>query len=196
MRLQKIKVLTGTSLSLLFSLLAVYPAIADHSPEHGRGQQMAQMDDNSIRGRIRNIVGNVVTLELPDGSTRSVMIGRADRDRLGLRPGMEIATSMRDGSMTVEVVSTGPSGSTSEDNAPLAETTSTTEEAPNGTTRGRVVQETTIRRTTTTAPVVQQTTEQTVGDVQESVQQVDQNTDMTNTTQETTQPARPVRALW
>lgn len=196
MRLQKIKVLTGTSLSLLFSLLAVYPAIADHSPEHGRGQQMAQMDDNSIRGRIRNIVGNVVTLELPDGSTRSVMIGRADRDRLGLRPGMEIATSMKDGSMTVEVVSTGPSSSTSEDNAPVAETTSTTEEAANDTTRRRVVEESTIRRTTTTAPVVQQTTEQTVGDVQESVQQVDQNTDMTNTTQETTQPARPVRALW
>lgn len=207
MRLQKTKVLTGTTLSLLLSLVAVYPATARPSGEQAEGQPIAQVDrmDNSqsMRGRIKSIVGNVVTLEMPNGESRDVMIGQAERDRLGLRPGMEIMTSMKDGSLTVEVVSGGPASPTTADTAPLRSTTTSTDETneAEATTRTegrRVVEQRTIRRSTMTPSNIEQTTEQTTGDVQESSQVVDQNTDSVpdTTPSETTQPSRPVRALW
>ncbi|MCL1469986.1 hypothetical protein LAY57_04765 [Argonema antarcticum A004/B2] len=199
MRLQKTKVLAGTTLSVLLSLVAVYPALARPSGKQAEGQALAQIDrmnSASMRGTIKSIVGNVVTLEMPNGETKDVMIGRAERDRLGLRPGMEIMTSMKDGNLMVEVVSAGSASSTS------ADTTSTeaaSEAEMTTRTEGRrVVEETTIRRSTTTPSSVQQTTEQTTGDMQESRQVVDQNTESTpdTTSSETTQPSRPVRALW
>ncbi|GEM_PF-2821227 len=205
MRLQKTKVLTGTTLSVLLSLVAVYPALARPSGEQASGEAIAQidrMDSASMSGKIKSIVGNVVTLEMPNGETRQVMIGRAERDRLGLRPGMEIMTSMRDGNLMVEVVSAGPASPTSADTTPLNSTTTSTEAASDAemTTRTegrRVVEETTIRRSTMTPSNVQQTTQQTTGDMQESRQVVDQNTESApDTTSSETTRSRPVRALW
>lgn len=191
MRIQKIKIFAGMSLSLVLSLAAVFPAMAHHTPDHGKGQAISQTTnvDENITGRIESIVGNVVTVELADGTTRDIMISRAERERLALQPGMEIATTMRDGNLIVEVLNAGAvSNSASE---------ASSSEANMSTTTGRrVVEETTIiRRSTTSAPVVEQSTEQTAGDVQESTQEVEQNTD-TTVTQERTQRARPVRALW
>ena len=194
MRLQKTKVLTGATLSLLLSLTTIYPAIARPASQQTQDILIAQMDDTaSIRGKIRSIVGNVVTLELPDGSTQDVMISRAERERLGLSPGMEIMTSMRNGSLVVEVVNADSDATATTDNSSMS-SESSSEAMSSGTTRRRVVEETVIRRRTTTAPAVEQNTEQTSGDVQQSVQEVDQNSEMT--TQENIQRARPVRALW
>ncbi|HEY9854083.1 MAG TPA: hypothetical protein V6D28_31740 [Leptolyngbyaceae cyanobacterium] len=183
MRLQKTKLFAGTTLSVLLSLVAISPAMARPAGSQTQAQTIAQMDSMSVTGRIRSIVGNVVTLVLPDGTTRDVMISRAERDRLGLRPGMEIMTMMRDGTMVVEVVSEGSN------TADMTEGTTT-----ESTSGQRVVEERTIRRTTT-YPAVEQTTEQTTGDVQRSVQEVEQYP-ATQNVEETTQPARPVRALW
>lgn len=185
MRLQKTKLFTGTTLSVLLSLVAMSPAMARPAGSQTQAQTIAQMDSMNVTGKIRTIVGNVVTLELPDGTTRDVMISRTERDRLSLRPGMEITTMMRDGTMMVEVVSEG-----SPTTADTAEGTMT-----EGTSGQRVVEERTIRRTTTTSPVVEQTTEQTTGDIQQSAQEVEQYPASQNV-EETTQPARPVRALW
>ena len=220
MRLQKIKLFSGMSLSVLLSLAAVFPAIAHHTPEHGKGQAIAQMSDTdqNVTGRIKSIVGNVVTVELTDGTTRDIMISRAERERLALRPGMEIATTIRNGNLIVEVVNANGASQASSSAASSMNTTTNSEasnssaassmntttnseasnsEASTSTTTGRrVVEESTIiRRSTTSAPVVEQSTEQTTGDVQQSAQEVEQNTD-TTVTEERSQPARPVRALW
>lgn len=185
MGLQKTKLFTGTTLSVLLSLVAIYPAIARPSGSQTQAEKIAQMDSMSVTGRIRSIVGNVVTLVLSDGTSRDVMISRAERDRLGLRPGMEIMTMMRDGTMVVEVLAEG-----SNTTADMTEGTMT-----ESTSGQRIVEERVIRRTTTTSPVVEQNIEQTTGDIQRSTQRVEQYNE-SSSMEEPTQRARPVRALW
>ncbi|MBD2182554.1 hypothetical protein [Aerosakkonema funiforme] len=199
MRLQKTKLFTGTALSLLLSLVAVCPAIARPLEEQAQRQVINQTDrmelSQSMRGKIRSIVGNVVTLEMPNGDSTEVMISRTEIQRLGLRPGMEISTSMRDGNLVVEVLNMGSASSASEEST-------TTEMMGGSTTRRTVVEETTIRRSTSTPARIEQTSEQTSGNVQNSSQMVEQTNEsnvepaVDTTTGTTTQPSRPVRALW
>ncbi|MFB2921328.1 MULTISPECIES: hypothetical protein [Aerosakkonema] len=196
MRLQKTKLFTGTALSLLLSLAAICPAIAGERVE---GQVINQSDrmevSQSMRGKIRSIVGNVVTLEMPNGDSTEVMISRTEIQRLGLRPGMEISTSMRDGNLVVEVLNMGSASSASGES-------STTEMMGGSTTRRTVVEETTIRRSTSTPARIEQTTEQTSGNIQNSTQMVEQTNEsnaessVNTRTEATTQQSRPVRALW
>ncbi|MBD1943155.1 hypothetical protein H6F50_12400, partial [Coleofasciculus sp. FACHB-712] len=101
MRLQKTKVLTGTMLTLLLSAVSVLPAIA--SPVEGESRQLISQtntdtptanptntntttpnstDTNQVvRGTVSSVRGNVVTLRLPDGTTRSMMLSPEDLTR-------------------------------------------------------------------------------------------------------------------
>jgi ribosome maturation factor RimP len=108
MSFQKMKLLTGATLSVLLSAVAIYPAsAAPESSSAARGEGMSRMDNSmkvaqgtdgtnnttessGVRGRITRIVGNVVTMMLPDGTTQSVTVTREDRDRFGLKEGMQI----------------------------------------------------------------------------------------------------------
>lgn len=44
-----------------------------------------------IRGTVRSIMGDMVTLEMPDGKLRQVMISADDIRRLNLEPGMQVS---------------------------------------------------------------------------------------------------------
>lgn len=57
-----------------------------------------------MNGTVRSIVGDVLTVTMPDGSTRDVVISRADIDRLNLVPGMNVSVMMNGGSTTVSLV--------------------------------------------------------------------------------------------
>lgn len=69
-----------------------------------------------LRGTIRTIEGNLVTIEMPDGSTRRITIRPEDITRLDLEPGMQISLILNDESIASNVrvvqVSTTPTNST------------------------------------------------------------------------------------
>ncbi len=69
-----------------------------------------------LRGTIRTIEDNLVTIEMPDGSTRRITIRPEDITRLDLEPGMQISLMLNDESMASDVrvvqVSTTPTNST------------------------------------------------------------------------------------
>lgn len=69
-----------------------------------------------LRGTIRTIEGNLVTIEMPDGSTRRITIRPEDITRLDLETGMQISLMLNDESIASDVrvvqVSTTPTNST------------------------------------------------------------------------------------
>jgi hypothetical protein len=192
MRLQKTKVLTGTMLTLLLSAVSVFPAIA--RPVEGESRQLQSQTNTDtttpnptntntttpnptntnqvVSGTVSSIRGNVVTLRLPDGTTRSMMLTPEDITRLNLMPGMEISATLDDQNMASNV------------SMVTADATDTTR-----LNRTRRVEETTIqRRTVQTTPAPAPTT--ITG---ETTTAPDATT--TQTEPETTQAA-PVPALW
>ncbi|MBD2742585.1 hypothetical protein [Coleofasciculus sp. FACHB-1120] len=182
MRLPKTKVLTGTMLTLLLSAVSVFPAIA--RPAEGESRQLLSQTNTDtttpsptdasqlVRGTVRSIKGNVVTLTLPDGTTRDMMLTPEDLTRLNLMPGMEISATLDDQNMASNV------------SMVTADTTDTTR-----LNRTRRVEETTTQqRTVQTTPSPAPTT--ITGETTTAPE-----TTTTQTEPETTQAA-PVPALW
>lgn len=195
MRLQKTKVLTGTMLTLLLSAVSVFPAIARPVSEGESRQLISQTNTDTttpnptntntdtttpdptstnqvVRGTVSSIRGNVVTLRLPDGTTKDMMLTPEDLTRLNLVPGMEISATLDDQNMASDVSTVA------------ADATDTTR-----LNRTRRVEETTIqRRTVQTTPSPAPTT--ITGETTTAP-----DTTTTQTEPETTQAA-PVPALW
>jgi len=89
--MQKINVLTGITVSLLISVGSIYPAIAGSVSELAQPIKIAQVDSfGNVTGKIRSIVGDVVTLDLPNGDTKSVSLTRTEIFRQSLVPGMDV----------------------------------------------------------------------------------------------------------
>ncbi|MBD1839860.1 hypothetical protein H6F78_02935 [Coleofasciculus sp. FACHB-64] len=192
MRLQKTKVLTGTMLTLLLSAVSVLPAIARPVSEGESRQLISQTNTDTptanptntntttpnstdtnqvVRGTVSSVRGNVVTLRLPDGTTRSMMLSPEDLTRLNLMPGMEISATLDDQNMASNVSM-----------VEAADATDTTR-----LNRTRRVEETTIqRRTVQTTPSPGPTT--TTGETT--------STPDTVQTEPQTTEAAPVPALW
>ena len=182
MRLQKTKILTGTMLTLLLSAVSVFPAIARPASEGESKQLQSQTNTDTttptptntnqlVRGTVSSIRGNVVTLRLPDGTTRSMMLTPEDLTRLNLMPGMEISATLDDQNMASNVSM-----------VEAADATDTTR-----LNRTRRVEETTIqRRTVQTTPSPAPTT--TTGETT--------STPDTAQTEPQTTEAAPVPALW
>lgn len=99
MHVQKMKVLTGTMLSLLVSAISVYPAIArpvGTEPE----QLLSQIYTSDIaKGTIRMINGEMVTLELPSGGRQYITIDRDIIKRMNLQPGMDVVVNLNRGNV-------------------------------------------------------------------------------------------------
>ena len=191
MRLQKTKILTGTMLTLLLSAVSVFPAIARPASEGESKQLQSQTNTDTttptptntnpttpdatntnqvVSGTVSSIRGNVVTLRLPDGTTRSMTLTPEDLTRLNLMPGMEISATLDDQNMASNV------------SMVQADATDTTR-----LNRTRRVEETTIqRRTVQTTPSPAPTT--TTGETTTAP-------DTTQTEPQTTEAA-PVPALW
>ena len=90
MSIQRMKVLT--SMILLLSAASVYPASARPSGETESMQRHSQMNKTQlVRGTIKSIVGDLVTLEMPNGKTQQIIINPDDLGRLNLEQGMQIA---------------------------------------------------------------------------------------------------------
>jgi len=106
MRIKNMKLLTGAMLSVLLSLVAGYPALAQTQVETRDRQSIAQARPNeTIRGTIQRIgANNQVVLRLPNGETQVVEIDEIDRERLGLLPGMEIMVTLDDTGLQAEEV--------------------------------------------------------------------------------------------
>ncbi len=129
-----------------------------------------------MNATVRSITGDVVTLTMPDGSTRDLVLSRADIDRLNLVPGMNVAVMMNGGNTTVSLVN-GTQQSTTMTSANSIRTTSQPEMMSQNGDSTIVEERTSISETTTVSPTTTQSS---------------------NTPVNTTRGAqsRPVRALW
>lgn len=108
MGIQKMKLLTGTMLSLLVSAVSAYPAIA-HPVNIESRLLISQLYTSDIaKGTISRINGEMVTLELPSGDTQQITIDEDYIKRLNLRPGMEVVVNLNRGNIArgVRVVDT------------------------------------------------------------------------------------------
>jgi hypothetical protein len=104
MRLQTLKILTGTALVVALGAIASPMAHATEISDRVQDNRVAvASDSNSYTGTIRSIVGNIVTLELPNGDTKEIGLNRLEQGRLGLVPGMKILVRMVDGRRIVSL---------------------------------------------------------------------------------------------
>ena len=174
MRVQKMQVLTGTALTLALSAIAIGPAMATPSTELAQTPQTTRaFDPNSYTGRVRSMVGNVVTLELPNGDIKEIGLYRLEQGRLGLRPGMRIRVSRVDGRQ--EVALAPPV------DAVIVATTATRLETTQ-------VERTERRRIELPPPVERPAPVRVTEPAPVRVEQVEPTTEV--------QPSRPIRALW
>ncbi|MBW4682719.1 MAG: hypothetical protein KME19_21895 [Microcoleus vaginatus WJT46-NPBG5] len=185
MGIERMKLLTGTTVSLLLSAIAMYPAVAGQSDVIAQQQPIAQNNmpaSEMIRGTIKSIVGDVVTIQEPDdGRVRTLTIRRPERGALGLVPGMDIIARMENG----RVVDVARAPMMNEETMESMTTTTTTTTP-------------TVRETMTTTPTVRpaptMTTTPTVRPAPVEVETTEVETQPDNTYYEA--PAQPVRALW
>ncbi len=95
---QGMKILTGTTVTLLLSAVAVGPAMAGPSAEVAQRQQMGQMNaPNTIRGTIKSIVGEVVKVQEANGNVIELRLSKRDQGILGLVSGMNIVAQVVSG---------------------------------------------------------------------------------------------------
>lgn len=99
MAIQKMKLLTGTMLSLLVSAVSAYPAIA-HPVKAESRLLLSQLYTSDIaKGTISRINGEMVTLELPSGRTQQITIDEDYIKRLNLQPGMKVVVNLNRGNI-------------------------------------------------------------------------------------------------
>jgi hypothetical protein len=89
MRLQSMKILAGTALSLTISAIAITPAIA--TPVVELAQTPTQINNSrTYKGIVRSIIGNVVSVRLDNGEVREIGMCKLDQGRIGLVPGRRV----------------------------------------------------------------------------------------------------------
>lgn len=185
MGIERMKLLTGTTVSLLLSAISMYPAVAGQSDVIAQQQPIAQNNmpaSEMIRGTIKSIVGDVVTIQEPDdGRVRTLTIRRPERGALGLVPGMDIIARMENG--RVVDVARAPMM-----NEETMRTTTTTTTMP--TVRETMTTTTpTVRPEPVVRPAPTMTTTPTVRPAPVEVETAPDNTYYEA-------PAQPVRGLW
>jgi hypothetical protein len=132
--MKNIKVMAGTAVLLMLSAVSIAPAMAN-PVEETSGTLMAQTEvDERVRGTIKSIVGDVITLETVDGETETLRLNQKERGILGLVPGMEIMAIRRNGRVVdvaiapKEVEMTATTTTTTIPSVTTTTTTTTTEE--------------------------------------------------------------------
>ena len=90
MGLQKIKFVTGATLSVLLSLAGGYSAMAQ-TPGEAPERIVAQAErSEDYRGKVIAVNNEVVTIELPNGDRKKVSVTSLDQTRLGIGIGSDI----------------------------------------------------------------------------------------------------------
>ena len=94
MRLQKIKLFTGATLSVLISAVSVNPAMANLPIEIAQTQTTTTANAQTVTGFVKSIVGDVVTISGEDNAPyRTLRIQKCVLKILGLVPGMKVRAS-------------------------------------------------------------------------------------------------------
>ena len=104
MNFQTIKIVSGTSLSLLLFAISGYPVMAQTSNQMSQtGTTTVNMTAGQpVQGTVVSIVGNTVRMRLASGELRDITVPTADLQRLNLRLGTQIVATMgNDGNTTV-----------------------------------------------------------------------------------------------
>ncbi|MGB3207006.1 MAG: hypothetical protein WBB28_18635 [Crinalium sp.] len=151
-------------------------------PSGSNGDVFVEMASNNMAstgmmsGTVRSVVGDVVTITMPDGSSRDVILSRADINRLNLVPGMNVSVMMNGGSTTVSLVNGTQQSTMMTNNNGMTTTDQPSMIGQNNDTTV-VERRSTVSQTTSVSPTTTQPSNTTV-----------------NTTR--TVQSRPVRALW
>ncbi|MEG4500946.1 autotransporter [Microcoleus sp. F10-C6] len=94
MRLQKIKLLTGATLSVLISVVSVHPAMANPATEIAQTQTTTTANTRTIVGFVKSIVGDVVTIREENAPYRTLRIQKCVLKIIGLVPGMKVRATI------------------------------------------------------------------------------------------------------
>lgn len=178
MRIQKMRVVTGTMLGLVLSAVSVSPVMAHPTGESELGQLISQTstptdpsttpsttpattpstDSQSspkteVEGTVRRVNGDMVTLETPDGQTREIKMKESAINNLGLEPGKQVLVTLDDQGMASDVALIFGSPS----NAAAATTTESTQDSTERNTRReeQVIQQRTTVETRPAAPAAE-----------------------------------------
>ena len=94
MRFQKIKLLTGATLSVLISAVSVHPAMANPATQIAQTQTTTTANSRTITGFVKSIVGDVVTIREESAPYRTLRIQRCVLRIIGLVPGMKVRATV------------------------------------------------------------------------------------------------------
>jgi hypothetical protein len=94
MRFQKIKLLTGATLSVLISAVSVHPAMANPATQIAQTQTTTTANSQTITGFVKSIVGEVVTIREENAPYRTLRIQRCVLRIVGLVPGMKVRATV------------------------------------------------------------------------------------------------------
>lgn len=88
---QTIGLLTGITLSISIGIGVVSPALAGSVSDQPREATLiGQVMGDPMRGTIKMIRNDVVTIDMPNGESRQIDIPKLEQEKLGLLPGTEI----------------------------------------------------------------------------------------------------------
>ncbi|MEG3941028.1 MULTISPECIES: autotransporter [unclassified Microcoleus] len=90
MRLQKIKLLTGATLSVLMSAVSVHPVMANPATQIAQTQTTTTANTQTLTGFVKSIVGDVVTIRPENSRYRTLRIQKCVLKIIGLVPGMKV----------------------------------------------------------------------------------------------------------
>ncbi|MBE9123537.1 autotransporter [Tychonema sp. LEGE 07199] len=90
MRLQKIKLLTGATLSVLMSAVSVHPVMANPPTQIAQTQTTNTANTQTLIGFVKDIVGDVVTISPENSRYRTLRIQKCVLKIIGLVPGMKV----------------------------------------------------------------------------------------------------------
>ena len=94
MRFQKIKLLTGATLSVVISAVSVHPAMANPATQIAQTQTTTTANSRTITGFVKSIVGDVVTIREESAPYRTLRIQRCVLRIIGLVPGMKVRATV------------------------------------------------------------------------------------------------------
>jgi hypothetical protein len=94
MRFQKIKLLTGATLSVLISAVSVHPAMANPATQIAQTQTTTTANSQTVIGFVKSIVGEVVTIREENAPYRTLRIQRCVLRIVGLVPGMKVRATV------------------------------------------------------------------------------------------------------
>ena len=133
MRFSHRSILTGALLSAIVSVIAA-PVFANPVVEKIGAEEISQQVFTAYSGNIKNVVGDIVTIQLDNGQIKTLRIPLETIKIKSLAAGKRIVAVVKDNSVIVDSVNVIPQTTTSTTSTtstiPTTSTTSTTSTTP------------------------------------------------------------------